>query len=100
MAELFHTFAARVRGPTGTTYEARAYGAQRKDGTWSGWLQFHPVGHDGPELRTDQETSQPDHKAVEYWASGLEPIYLDGALQRALEISSGSSPEATSYQHR
>jgi hypothetical protein len=35
-------------------------------------------------LSTEQETSQPDRKAVEYWAGGLEPVYLEGALARAL----------------
>jgi hypothetical protein len=34
-------------------------------------------------LSTGQETSQPDLKALEYWAGGLEPIYLAGALERA-----------------
>jgi hypothetical protein len=29
------------------------------------------------------ETTQPDRAALEYWASGIEPIYLDGALARA-----------------
>jgi len=36
-----------------------------------------------PVLRTEQETSQPNRAAIEYWADGLEPIYLDGALARA-----------------
>ena len=36
-----------------------------------------------PVLRTDQETSQPNRSALEYWADGLEPIYLEGALARA-----------------
>jgi len=34
-------------------------------------------------LRTDQETSQPNRGALEYWADGLEPVYLQGALARA-----------------
>ena len=34
-------------------------------------------------LRTDQGTSQPNRAAIEYWADGLEPIYLEGALARA-----------------
>jgi hypothetical protein len=33
--------------------------------------------------RTGQETSQPDRKALEYWATGLEAVYLEGALARA-----------------
>jgi hypothetical protein len=36
-----------------------------------------------PVLVTQQETSQPNRAALEYWADGLEPIYLEGALARA-----------------
>lgn len=35
-------------------------------------------------LRTGQETSQPNRSALEYWATGLETIYLDGAFKRAV----------------
>jgi hypothetical protein len=34
---------------------------------------------------TDHETSQPNRIAIEYWAGGLEPIYLESALARAQE---------------
>jgi hypothetical protein len=34
-------------------------------------------------LHTDRETSQPNRAALEYWADGLEPVYLEGALARA-----------------
>jgi hypothetical protein len=37
----------------------------------------------GRELRTGQETSQPNRDAVAYWAGGLEPIYFEGAFTRA-----------------
>ena len=64
------------------TYVAWVCGEQRVDGTWEGWLEFHPTQGTGQVLRTDQETSQPNRSALEYWADGLEPIYLDGALAR------------------
>jgi hypothetical protein len=60
-----------------------------------GWLEFHPTDKSKPVLRTAQETSQPNYVAIEYWAFGLEPIYLEGALARAQgrlpAPSSGSS---------
>src|SRR5205814_6429032 len=37
----------------------------------------------GPVLRTDRETTQPNRAAIAYWASGLEPVYLEGAFDRA-----------------
>ena len=87
MANLIHEHSTLVQGRDGKRYRARSYGESRKDGTWSGWLEF--VALDGRAImRTDQETSQPDRKAVEYWASGLEPVYLEGALQRAFNKQS------------
>ena len=65
------------------TYVVWICGQERVDGTWEGWLEFHPTEASQPILRTDQETSQPNRPATEYWADGLEPIYLQGALARA-----------------
>jgi hypothetical protein len=66
-----------------TTYTVWICGMERPDGTWEGWLEFHPTDVSKPTLRTDQETSQPNRTALEYWADGLEPVYLEGALVRA-----------------
>ena len=86
MAQLLHEHSARVT-KDGVTYIARIYGEARNDGTWIGWLEFVPESapdtRSPKRLRTGQETSQPDRRAVAYWASGLEPIYLEGALERA-----------------
>jgi hypothetical protein len=83
MAELLQEYSTRVDGPDGTGYVVRSYAEERADGTWAGWLEFHPADAVGPVLRTGQETSQPSRVTVEYWASGLEPIYFEGALARA-----------------
>ena len=88
MSELIHTHSARVRGPEGVTYEARIYAEPERGGTWKGWLEFHRVSGDATSsaprvLRTDRETTQANRQAVDYWAGGLEPIYLEGALGRA-----------------
>ncbi len=82
MRELIHRHSTAVRGDDGRMYEAYIFGQRRGDGTWIGWLEFVPVGG-GYALRTGSETSQPDRDALEYWAGGLEPAYLDGALTRA-----------------
>ena len=83
MTEFIQQFETRTENPDGAAYVARVYGKPRKDGTWVGWLEFEPANDVGQTLVTDQETSQPNRKTLEYWASGLEPIYLDGALARA-----------------
>ena len=82
MAELIHEHPTRVKDEC-TTYIARIYAEERTDGTWEGWLEFHPIDKRKPVLRTGEETSQPSRVTIEYWAFGLEPIYLEGALARA-----------------
>jgi hypothetical protein len=82
MAELIQEFAEVVRDSHGGEYVASAFGEERVGGTWVGWLEFRPLGG-GPALRTERETTQPDRGALEYWATGLEPVYLEGALARA-----------------
>jgi hypothetical protein len=81
MAELIQTYAEVVRDARGEEYTAHAYGEAREDGTWEGWIEFHPSA--GAVRSTGRETTQPDRQALAYWASGLEPIYLDGAFARA-----------------
>jgi len=82
MAELIQEYAARFRDDDGTLYVVSAHGEERSDGTWAGWLEFVPALGDGTSLTTGQETSQPNRDALVYWASGLEPIYFEGAFTR------------------
>ena len=86
MAELLQEYLTSVTGPDDTVYAVRSYGAKRTDGTWAGWLEFHPTDLSKPTLRTDQETSQPNRTAIEYWATGLEPVYFEGAFERAQSV--------------
>ncbi|HEX7956695.1 MAG TPA: hypothetical protein VF508_07130 [Pyrinomonadaceae bacterium] len=81
MAELLQAYAEVVRDARGEEFAAEAHGEEREDGKWEGWLVFRSAA--GEVRRTGRETTQPDHEALVYWASGLEPVYLDGALGRA-----------------
>jgi hypothetical protein len=91
MDTLIHEFTTEVGDADGHTYRARAKGRPRKDGTWVGWLEFRPIGVGGLLIRrTPIETTQPNRQALEYWAGGLEPVYLEGALERAIASRSGS----------
>ena len=71
----------------GIVYTARVMGARREDdGMWEGWIEFVPS--DGTAiLRTSRETVQSNLQALRYWATGLEPTYLDGALDRAIVLA-------------
>jgi hypothetical protein len=81
MAEQIHQFANEIAGADGTRYAVRAV-AEKRGNVWIGWLEFQPAGR-GRALKTGEETSQPNKEAVAYWATGLEAVYLDGALVRA-----------------
>jgi hypothetical protein len=82
VAELIHRHSANVLTASGAAYQAVIYGEEREDGTWVAWIEFVPLAG-GPAIRTESESTQPNRTAVEYWASGLEPLYLDGAFERA-----------------
>ena len=83
MPELVHEYSHLYRGEDGMAYVMRAWGKAREDGTWEGWLEFMPADVMSPALRTGRETTQPNRDAVAYWASGLEPVYFEGAFARA-----------------
>lgn len=83
MPEIIQQYAPQFHDENGAAYLVTAYGEARPDGTWEGWLEFHPVDKTKPMMRTERETTQPDRTALEYWASGLEPLYFEGAFARA-----------------
>jgi len=85
MAQTLLQYQKPVPAADGRTYEARACGGPMDGGgTWEGWIEFVPVDG-GPPLRSPRETTQPNRTNAEYWATGLTPVYLEGALTRALE---------------
>jgi hypothetical protein len=86
-ATLIHEHSAHIRTPDGPLYVARIYGTVDPDGLWVGWLEFNPLDAPAPALRTDRETTQSNREALEYWATGLEPVYLEGAFARARLVS-------------
>ena len=74
----------RVQDTLGRLYDVFIYGAPRLDGTWEGWIEFVPVDPALSTRRTERETTQPDFAALDYWSTGLEPLYLAGAFERSL----------------
>jgi hypothetical protein len=77
MADVVHEFKTPVRD-----HRVRAF-AEKRGNVWIGWLEFRPTRGGGKALKTGEETSQPNKDAVAYWATGLEAVYLEGALDRA-----------------
>lgn len=95
MAEVLVEFSEAVAGTDGITYTARACGAESDHGQWEGWVEFVPVGG-GDTIRSGRETTQPNRIDTVYWATGLTPIYLEGALERALKPAVHHIPRAAS----
>ena len=83
MAELLVSYDAPVTHKTGR-YHARAVGRLADDAMWDGWFEFEPLDHAGPVVVGPAETRQPEHHDLVYWATGITPVFLEGALHRAL----------------
>ena len=83
MAEVLLEFAEPVTSEDGRIFVARACGSEMNGGLWQGWIEFVPVGG-GEPLRSARATTQPNRQDTVYWATGLTPVYLDGALRRTL----------------
>jgi hypothetical protein len=84
MAEVLVQFSDVVVGANGARFRARACGAPVESGQWHGWLEFIDADT-GSAVRSRRETTQPNKTDAVYWATGLTPVYLEGALHRALD---------------
>jgi hypothetical protein len=82
LRKLVREHAIRFTGPNQVAYKVRTYGEERQDGTWIAWIEFRPF-RGSRILRTGRETTQPSWQALQYWVAGLEPVYFDGAFDRA-----------------
>jgi len=68
-------------------YKPRAYGELKPDGTWAGWLVFFTLDGRSAKAPPGPETTQSTWGALIDWAAGVTPIYIEGALTRALGVS-------------
>jgi hypothetical protein len=82
MAELLASFSAPISDVFGV-FHARAVGRVAPDNMWEGWVEFVPVDGGGQVLVSGIESRQPERAHLVYWANGLTPVYLEGALSRA-----------------
>lgn len=83
MAEVLIEYPDVIPGDDGRKYLARACAARTSENSWQGWIEFEST--DGESvLRSPRETTQPNRTDAQYWATGITPVYLEGALRRAL----------------
>jgi hypothetical protein len=99
--EVFFEYETPLFVANGWAYRARACGGEAHDGTdgWHGWIEFLPI-EEGWPVRTARETTQPDRTCTVYWSTGLTPVYLEGALERALSLVGVRSAAGAKSQRR
>jgi hypothetical protein len=85
MAEVLVDYENTIAGADGSRWAARACGRRGAINMWEGWIEFVPLDLDRKPIRSTRETTQPSREDLLYWATGLTPVYLRGALTRALE---------------
>ncbi len=94
MKQLVHERLLDLTDRRGTNYRrALVYAERQPAGTWAAWLEF--VSATGEHvLQTDRETTQSTLEGVAYWATGLQPTYFEGALERAWRRTGDGRREA------
>jgi hypothetical protein len=84
MTEVLIEYDTVLSADDGSRWIAQACG--RPGATmWEGWVEFVPLDAGSRPQRSRRETTQPSRESLMYWATGLTPVYLKGALDRALE---------------
>lgn len=86
VAETLVEYESVLKGKDGTDWVARSAGRQASDRMWEGWIEFSPLSGPKQPLRSACESRQPNRADLVYWATGLTPVYLEGAFAR---VSSG-----------
>jgi hypothetical protein len=82
MAEMLRECPTLVGGFDDTAYVAQIWASEMTDGRWEAWILFVPITT-GQARRTERDTTQTSRAAVEYWASSVTSIYLQGAFARS-----------------
>lgn len=85
MSEVLLEYPSPVSAADGRTFRARACASEMATGLWQGWIEFLPDDPSELPVRSPRETTQPNRTDTHYWATGLTPVYLEGALRRALD---------------
>ena len=99
MAEVLATYDAPVSDDTGA-YRARVVGRPAEDHMWEGWIEFVPIdSSDTDTVIGSVESRQPNRQDLVYWATGLTPVYFEGALRRAkspltVQVRAAEVPES------
>jgi len=84
MKELVHERLLELQDGQGTPFRrVLVYAERQPAGLWVAWVEFVSASGDRV-VQTGRETTQSTLRGVTYWATGLQPTYFEGALDRAL----------------
>ena len=83
MSEVLMEYDPIVSETEGTQWKPRACGRRGEGHMWEGWIEFVPLDRASSPVRSRRESTQPSRESLIYWATGLTPVYLKGALERA-----------------
>jgi len=84
MKELVHERHLTITDVNGALYDrVRVYAELQGTGRWGGIIEF-AAADGGATVHTGRETTQTTAGDVARWAMGLEPIYFEGAIDRAV----------------
>jgi hypothetical protein len=84
MREIIIPFVSNVVDSEDVPFRVRVIGQQRADGIWEGRVEFTGGDYSRP-VCTAVETTCSTRGDLEGWATALQPVYLECALQRALQ---------------
>jgi hypothetical protein len=84
MSEVLIEYDTVLAADDGSRWIARACSRPGPGTVWEGWIEFVPLDPGSRPARSRRETTQPSREQVMYWATGLTPRYLTGALERTL----------------
>lgn len=92
MSEVLLRYTTPITGSDGRAYDVAARGRPMDESRWEGWLEFVSAGGTATHVSA-RETTQPNRTDLVYWATGLTPVYLEGALERAMSrAGNGAEP--------
>lgn len=88
MPEVIADLETTVTSADGHEYYVQV-AAEQIGSIWEAWLEFVPLDDSLDVLMTRTETTQPTRSDVVRWSTTLTPVFLQGAFERAVQVTSG-----------